>query len=91
MRKTGKGQSAQYLRKKNTKGRQASKNESQLETTIATELANAFSSGIRNSCGSLIARARNFFPPAHRELATEWHFRYLSGLPRKRGRTGFDS
>ena len=61
IRKTGNGQSGQYFRKKKMNGRQASKNESQLETTTATELANAFSSGIRNSCGSLIAHARNFF------------------------------
>src|SRR4051794_24456959 len=63
IRKTGNGQSGQYFRKRKTKGRQASKKESQLETTTATELANAFSSGIRNSCGSLITRARNFFRP----------------------------
>src|ERR1044071_541487 len=66
IKKNGNGQSGQCFRKKKTKGRQASKKESQLETTTATELENAFSSGIRNSCGSLIARARNFFPRAPR-------------------------
>src|SRR6478735_4174506 len=65
MRNVGNGQSGQCFRKKKTKGRQASKNASQLETTTATELANAFSSGIRHSCGSTIRGARNFFvaPP----------------------------
>src|ERR1700741_1790637 len=70
MKKTGKGQSRQCFRKKKTKGRQASKKASQLETTMATELANAFSSGIRNSCGSQIHCARNFFP-ASRRLACD--------------------
>src|ERR1051326_7672062 len=61
IRKTGKGQSLQCLRKKNTNGRHASKKASQLETTTATELANAFSSRIRHSCGSRIGSARDFF------------------------------
>src|SRR3954464_5554529 len=60
-RKTGNGQSGQCFRKKKAKGRQASKKASQLETTMATELANAFSSGIRNRCGSRIQHARDFF------------------------------
>src|SRR3954469_906723 len=63
-RKMGNGQSGQCFRKKKAKGRQASKKASQLETTIATELANDFSSGIRNSCGRAIRRARYFFPSA---------------------------
>src|SRR5947199_9988664 len=46
IRNIGKGQSLQYLRKKKTNGRHASKNASQLETMIATELAKSFSSGI---------------------------------------------
>src|ERR1700692_2664019 len=46
IRKIGKGQSLQCLRKKKTNGRHASKNASQLETTIATELAKSFSSGM---------------------------------------------
>src|SRR2546423_1252808 len=90
IRKIGNGHSGQYFRKKKTKGRQASKNESQLETTTATELANAFSSGIRNSCGSLIPRARNFFSPRLVRLrpAGIWDIFWSS---KKRGRTGFDS
>src|SRR5215212_3099846 len=70
IRWTGKGQSAQCFRKKKTNGRQASKKASQLETTTATELANAFSSGIRHSCGSWIHSARNFFH-GRRGLACE--------------------
>src|SRR5205814_6313177 len=61
MRNTGSGQSLQCLRKKKKNGRQVSKKASQLDTTTATDLAKAFSSGIRNSSSSLIPRARNFF------------------------------
>src|SRR5437762_4893659 len=69
MRKTGSGQSAQCLRKKKKNGRQVSKNASQLDTTTATELANALSSGIRHSSCSTILRARNFLPVRCRSLA----------------------
>src|SRR6266404_5558303 len=90
IRYTGNGQSLQCFRKKKTKGRQASKNASQLETTIATELANAFSSGIRNSCGSRIRGARDFFCRNRWLVAEARQFGYLC-VSTKRGRTGFDS
>ena len=61
MRKTGSGQSPQCFRKKKKNGLQASKNASQLDTTTATELANAFSSGMPHPCDSRMGSARNFF------------------------------
>src|SRR3954452_11537883 len=89
IKKTGKGQSPQCFRKKNTKGRQASKNASQLEPTTAPELANAFSSGICHSCGNGIRYARNFF--LHRAFACDGgSFLVCLRPPKKRGRTGFD-
>src|SRR5436189_6327524 len=87
MRKTGSGQSLQCLRKKKKNGRQVSKNASQLDTTTATELAKAFSSGIRNSSSSLIPRARNFFMAAAPLVAMAGHFGYVVAS-QKRGRTG---
>src|SRR6266446_4476147 len=63
IRKIGKGQSLQYFRKKKTNGRHASKNASQLETTIATELAKSFSSGMEKSCSNADALARIFLQP----------------------------
>src|SRR6266403_2569285 len=92
IRYTGNGQSLQCFRKKKTKGRQASKNASQLETTMATELANAFSSGIRNSCDSRMRRARDFFcENLAALLATVVGFGYHLASEKIRGRTGFDS
>src|SRR4051794_24717763 len=79
-RKTGKGQSAQCFRKKKANGRQVSKNASQLETTMATELANAFSSGIRNRCGSRIHHARDFFRRSAGSLAMWPRFEYSTLL-----------
>src|SRR5437868_14189361 len=61
IRNIGNGQSLQYLRKKKTKGRQASKNASQLDTMIATELAKSFSSGMEESCDRLEHSASDFF------------------------------
>jgi len=80
MRNTGSGQSLQCLRKKKKNGRQVSKNASQLDTTTATELAKAFSSGIRNSSSSLIPRARNFFLGAAPSVAMAGHSDMLSPL-----------
>src|SRR6476659_5403743 len=90
MRETGNGQSLQCFRKKKTKGRQVSKKVSQLETTTATELANAFSSGICHSCGNEIHSARNFFRGAMAGLRERARSRMLA-VSQKRGLTGFYS
>src|SRR6478672_6725118 len=85
IRKTGKGQSPQCFRKKKTKGRQVSKKVSQLETTTATELANAFSSGICHSCGNGIHSARNFFRGAMAGLRERARSRMLAVSKKKGG------
>jgi len=61
IRNAGKGQSLQCFRKKKTKGRHASKKASQLETTIATELAKSFSSGMEEVVGQALALRKRFF------------------------------
>src|SRR5437763_3873247 len=90
MRKTGSGQSPQCFRKKKENGRHVSKKASQLDTTTATELAKAFSSGIRHSSSSLIRRARNFLPSCRSIGCVDSPFRYVVAS-QKWGRTGFDS
>src|SRR5205823_11822871 len=85
MRNTGSGQSLQCLRKKKKNGRQVSKNASQLDTTTATELAKAFSSGIRNSSSSLIPHARNFFLGAALSVAIAGLFGYVVASQKKGG------
>jgi len=85
MRNTGNGQSLQCLRKKKKNGRQVSKKASQLDTTTATELAKAFSSGIRNSSSSLIPRARNFFMGAAPSVAMAGLFGYVVASQKKGG------
>src|ERR1044072_1582330 len=61
MRNAGNGQSLQCLRKKKTNGRHASKNASQLETMIATELAKSFSSGMEEVVRQAPALRKRFF------------------------------
>src|ERR1043166_3054001 len=61
MRNAGNGQSLQCLRKKKTNGRHASKNASQLETIIATELAKSFSSGMEEVVRQAPALRKRFF------------------------------
>jgi hypothetical protein len=60
IKNAGKGQSLQCLRKKKVNGRHASKKASQLETTIATELAKSF------SVGPAIALRKRFFARGQR-------------------------
>src|SRR5450432_2226089 len=63
IRKTGNGQSLQCFRKKKANGRQASKNASQLETTIATELVKSFSSGMKRVVRQAVPLRKRFFLP----------------------------
>src|SRR5436305_10847388 len=73
IRKIGNGQSLQCLRKKKTNGRHASKNASQLETMIATELAKSFSSGMGKSWGRPLVCASDFSAEPGREALGVWN------------------
>src|SRR6187399_2134258 len=65
IRFTGNGQSGQNLRKKNANGRHASKNASQLETTIETAPAKSRSSFMSRTCAPIRLAPRDSRDAAH--------------------------
>src|SRR3977135_2119944 len=79
IRKIGNGQSLQCLRKKKTNGRHASKNATQLETMIRSDLAKSFSSGMEPVVLQCRCPRKNFresfrFPTFHRILSRLRYF-----------------